>query len=73
MVSYNTSTNKVYTDFLGRIDAQNLALRSSLSNKIFDSDLMLASDSSITVIVVSLIGLTATAGYFLIKRRKEQR
>ena len=71
MVKYNTQSNKTYEDFLGRIEAQNLILRQSLSNNLFNLDLESSDGSSMVIIVFSLIGLTACAGFFLLKKRKE--
>lgn len=70
MMKYNTQSNKPYSDFLGRIEAQNLTLRQSLSNKVLGFDSEDISDSSMIIIFISVLGLSAATGYFFLKKRK---
>ena len=69
---YNTTTVTTYTDFMGRVDAGKITLSSgsNLMNRF-----ILNSDTTVlTVIVITaVLGFTTIGGYFLLRKKKEER
>ena len=65
---YNTTSVTTFEEFMGRVESGKISY-SARSNNLIDS--ITGSESSAAIIIVSMVGLTA-AGYFFLRRRKEQ-
>ena len=68
MVRYNTTSVTTYADFLGRIEAMNLPIRSSANMLTALTD---GNGTTLIIIMASTISLAALGGYFLFKKKKQ--
>lgn len=71
ITTYNTKSVETYVDFLGRVEAQGLVLKTTSINVVGNDN---RANYSTTLIIVAISSLTvlSVGGYFFIRKRKEQ-